>query len=132
MSTTPVGDIVTDRDLELEIGEGAFKRLAPDTSDGESARQRTFDDLLDQLANRTPPIHEQNLVDLSELKVTIVYGACARLYRSNISTGSMDDLNAAQHKIYHKQYEQRADRLRPTVTGGLKAAGGFSIKTSRR
>ncbi len=130
MSTANVNSVATDKDLTNEIGEGAFARLAPDTADGQDARQRAFDDVLDQLANRVPAVRETDLSDLSELNVVVVYGAVSRLYRSSITTGDSSDVNSAQAKFYHKQYERRVDDLRPTITGSRIAAPG-SIKFNR-
>ena len=130
MSTADVDDVATDLDITDEIGEVPFGRLARDSSDGQKARQRALDDVLDKLRNRVPPIRETDLSDISELRFVVVYGAVARLYRSSMTTGDGSDVNSAKFQFYNKQYERRSDELRPTVTGNRIAAPA-SIKLNR-
>lgn len=125
MSSIDVNTVLTDSDLEDEITEKGLQDLVTDSDDGLKARQLALDDVLYQLANRVPPIAESDLSDLAaELKIPCVYGACARLYRNNMTTGQPEDFNHMQWKAYHKQYEMRVDNLRPTVSGGLRGAPG--------
>ena len=128
MSTNAVADIVTDTDLSNEIGEDQFTALTPKVNDGLNARQLTLDDLLDKIRNRVPPILESNLVTLEEIRIPCVYGAIARLYRKNMTTG--DDVFSKKAKHYQDEYNSRVQDLRPTVTGGRRAAPG-SIRTFR-
>lgn len=129
MSTNAVNDIVTDSDLSEEIGEDQFAILTPKVNDGLRARQLTLNDLLDKLKNRVPPIHEANLIELEELRIPCVYGAVARLYRKNMTTG--DDVFTAKAVLYMKDYDRRVQDLRPTVTGGRIGAPS-SIRTFRQ
>jgi hypothetical protein len=61
----------------------------------------------------------------------VVYGAIARLYRNNITTGTEEDVSAAKHKIYQRLFESSVSALRPTVQGSY-VSGGRSIAFSRR
>ncbi len=125
MSTIDVNTVVTDSDIEDELTEKELARLTTDSDDGLKARQLALDDILYQLANRVPPITEADLSNLvAELKIPCVYGACARLYRNNMTTGDPADINHMKWKSYHKEYEVRVDNLRPTVAGGLRGAPG--------
>lgn len=126
-----VADVCTDKDLEKELGESEFARLAPDSADGEDARQNALDDLIDQMGNRRVPVRESAIVDPGELRQTVVYGACSRLYRASITTGSGDDVNSTKANWYDRKYERNANNIRPTVTGNRKAAPS-SISLSRR
>lgn len=130
-SIIAIADVCTDEDLEKELGKGEFARLAPDSADGEEARQNALDDLLDQMENRRHPVRENAIVDPTQLRQTVVYGACSRLYRASITTGSGDDVNSAKAKWYDRKYERNANNLRPTITGNRKPAPS-SIAFSRR
>ncbi len=123
MSTIDVNTVLTDSDIEDEITEKGLADLVTDSDDGLKARQLALDDVLYQLANRVPPVAEADLSNLAaELKIPCVYGACARLYRNNMTTGDPADFNHMQWKSYHREYEMRVQDLRPTVAGGLRAA----------
>lgn len=126
MSTTDVNTVVTDEDLEDELGEKEVATLVADADDGEQVRQLAFDDVLDQLLNRVPPIRETHLTTMSELKITIVHAACARLYRRNVTTS--EGRSAAMAKHYQKEYLRRVRDLRPTITGlRLGAPAGIRV-----
>jgi hypothetical protein len=131
-----VEGVATDADLAGELGsDEALLNLVTDPDADPSttliARQRALGEVLDGLRNRTPPVYEADLSDVTELSRVVVYGAIARLYRNNITTGTEEDVSAAKHKIYQRLFESSVNALRPTVQGSY-VSGGRSIAFSRR
>ena len=131
MSDTNVQLVATDKDLEDEVDEKEFCRLIGDSADGRQKRQLAFDDILYQLRNRVPPIQEGDLAVITELKIAVVYGAIARLYRDNMTTGGGDDINHSKAKHYQAMYKERVHQLRPSVAN-QKTGGPSGIAFHRR
>ncbi len=131
-----VESVATDADLAGELGSAeALDNLVTDPEADPSttlvARQNALRDVVDGLRNRVPPIYDSELSDVTELSRVVVYGALARLYRNNITTGTEEDVSAAKHKIYQRLYESALGALRPSLNGAF-VAGGRSIQFSRR
>ncbi len=131
-----VESVATDADLAGELGgEEALQNLVTDPDADPSttliARQNALREVLDGLRNRVPPVTEPELSDVTELSRVVVYGALARLYRNNITTGTEEDVSAAKHKIYQRLFESSVNALRPTLSGSY-VSGGRSIQFSRR
>lgn len=134
--TINIESVATDADLAGELGsEEALENLVTDPGADPSttliARQNALGEVLDGLRNRVPPIVDSELSDVTELHRVVVYGALARLYRNNITTGDEADVSAAKHKIYQRLFESALGALRPTLSGSY-VSGGRSIQFSRR
>lgn len=119
-------------DVAAELGsQEVVDSLETVTSNASSAMQWALDEALWHLRNRVPPIADSDLADVTELKMIVVYGAIARLYRQNITTGMGDDVSSAKHDIYNKMFSQRLSSLRPTLAASMVAAPA-SIALHRR
>jgi hypothetical protein len=134
--TLNVETVATDANLQDELGgAAALANLVADPDADPSitlqARTLTLAEVLSHLANRTPPVRPEYLSNASELGSVVVYGALARLFRNNITTGGMDDVNAAKHRIYQKLYESSLIALRPSQNQSVRS-GSSSIGFSRR
>jgi hypothetical protein len=131
MTVIDVALVALDSDIEDELGEDVFERLIDDATDGLKARTHALEDVEYELNNRVPPIRPGEVSDLSELKRVVVYGACAHLYKANLTTGSGDDINSAKHDLYREDFMKRLVNLRPTVGTQLRAASS-TIALHRR
>lgn len=130
-ATTEVTLVCEDVDLENEIGGSAALLALATPQLCRQARIGALDDVIDHLRNRTPPVLEANLADVSELRIAVRDGALARLYRQNMTTGDGEDVNARKAKDYQAAFMSAVNRLRPTLSGQLKA-GPASIALHRR
>lgn len=124
-----VEDVATDADLEAyTLGKSNLQDLLPgewlDDAAGEKlatiARQRALDFVLSKLANRRPPIRENDLTDLSELKTVVCYGALEILYRGAITHD--ESPNAGRAKAFGQMFRSELDALQPTVREGVTAS----------
>jgi len=131
-----VDSVASTGDLVSEIGsQAALDNLMKDPTESPSAatkaRQLALTEVLNHLKNRTPPVLESDLSNVTELAPVVVYGALARLYRNNITVGDNEDVSANKHRIYQRLFESSLSALRPTVQSLLKSASS-SITFSRR
>ena len=123
--TIDIETVATDGDLENEIGgPDALRNLRTELARSSTARRLALADVLLSLKFRTPPILESDIADPTELNQVVVYGALAKLYLQNVTTGDAEDVNFAKHKLYEKQYSSRLYALRPTVPVSLRSAPG--------
>jgi hypothetical protein len=130
--TIAIADVATHVDLANEVGsKSALDNLLNDTMSAKKALELTLADVVDHLRNRTPPIGESDIADVTQLRRVVVEGTLARLYRSNITTGDGEDVSSVKHKIYQRAYENTLAALRPDLTGGAVPAS-FSIAFHRR
>ena len=131
MSINDVNDVCTDADIENELsGSARLEDILPkDWVDAEQKRQVVFDRILSALKNRTPPITESSLADLSELTQVVAYGTIADLMFGSFTTEG--DKFHIQAKHWDARYVQALNALRPTVTA-LETAAPWSITISRR
>lgn len=129
--TVTIASVATSQDVANELGgQAALDNLTSESFTIKHVLDLTLADVLDSLVNRTPPVRDSDIQDPTQLKKSVVFGACARLYRNNITTGE-GDVSSAKHKIYQRQYESILSSLRPTV-GGVVAASSWSIPMHRR
>lgn len=131
-----VETVASDADLANELGgtealQNLVKDPEADPSNTLVARRNALNEVVDSLRNRTPPIYDSELSDVTELSRLVVYGAISRLYRNNITTGTEEDVSFAKHKLYQKLFESSMTSLRPTLSGVL-VGGSRSIQFSRR
>lgn len=134
--TIDVDSVCSSADLVAELGSQAaldnlVKDPAADPSPVAQARQLALAEVLDHLRNRTPPIFDGDMSDVTELGPAVVYGAIARLYRNNIVVGDNEDVSANKHKLYQRMFESRLQALRPTVQSAFRS-GSATIQFSRR
>jgi len=134
--TINVDSVASTADLVSELGsQAALDNLMKDPTENPSAatkaRTAALAEVLSHLRNRTPPVLEADLSDVTELAPVVVYGALARLYRNNIVVGDNEDVSANKYRIYQKLFESTLTGLRPTVQALLKA-GSATIQFSRR
>ena len=131
-----VNDVCTDADLIEEIGspEALSNLLARSLgNDSTPARRASMNDVLRMLSRRSPPIRDVDIVDPTELRAAVAYGALTRLYRQSITTA--DSVFALHSKTYANQFEDEVAGLRPRVAdldGESVSASAFSFGTERR
>ena len=131
MSITAIDTVCTDADLITQFGgEEAFGNVLPDGQpNAQPQRQVVFDRALTSLKNREPPVRETELVDVTELRQTVVYGAIAELcWAAMTETGDRWEKLA---KRYDGLYQSELSALRPSVAVG-QTAGTMSISIHRR
>lgn len=131
-----VNDVCTDADLIEEIGSPeALSNLLARSLDNDStpARRAAMNDVLRMLSRRSPPIRDVDIVDPTELRAAVAYGALTRLYRQAMTTA--DSVFAVHAKTYSNQFEDEVAGLRPRVAdldGESVSASAFSFGTERR
>lgn len=130
VSTTPIADVATDADISDELSAGELANVIDDGGDAEKVRQKAFDEVLKALPRRIPPIAESMLVDVTELKDSVVYGALSRLYL-NASHGAGDTFHT-KHRFWQRRFEAEVNGLVVTLPDVQRSAGGLSIPISRR
>ena len=146
MSTIDVEDVCTDADLEgYVLGKTNLQNLLPEDpawlTDPDAdydydanprvatiVRQQALDDVLEALAKRRPPIRETDLLDVTELKRPVAFGALHRLYTGQIQ--HEDSPNVAKAKHYCKAYEGAMAALQPSVLQGATASS-LSVRMHR-
>ena len=127
-----VEDVATDEDLHQEIGGvDALRNITSETNTAKQARQSALADVLFHFANQSPPIAEHDFIAPAELNRVVKFGALARLYRNNMTTGGGEDVHGAKARMFQKMYEGALGSLRPTVGASAKAAP-MSIALHRR
>lgn len=126
MSATNVDTVCTDQDLADEVlGLDRLEKLKPDDwSTFKPARQQVFDRVLKRLQQRTPPVMEADLHDVTELRDAVVYGVIALASRANMHTADSDNVHAANATHYHSRYMSEVATLMPTVSESQRAAPG--------
>lgn len=137
MSTTDVDDVATDADLSIYTGGvDRLQNLLPEDWHDEGAsekwakpaRQEAFDHVLRTIKARRPPILESDLVDVTELKLPVVFGALEIVYRSAIE--HEESPNKAKAKAFGDKFAAELSALQPSVSAG-STASSMSIRISR-
>ncbi len=133
-----IEDVCTDADLEkYTLGKSNLQDLLPDDDEwrGDTgktaaiARQRTLEVVLSSLARRRPPIRENDLSDLSELKTVTCYGSLEMLYNGAIR--HEDSPNVGRAKRFGQMFRDELASLQPTVSQGLVTPSSLSVRISR-
>lgn len=132
--TVLLSEVLTVDDVRDEVGGAdTLDNLQCDPKKVQDAMQRTLTDVLEALRNRVPPIVEGDIGTPSELRLTVLYGTCERLYLQNITTGDGKDIASVKHRHYSQRYLQHRRDLRPTIaSSGEKAGSNMSIALHRR
>lgn len=131
-TTLDADDIATDADLAIEVGGSSqLSNLIPADWSGSAkkARQAALEDMMRALRKRTPPVTEADLMDATELKSGVVYGACERLYRVAMTTP--DSVYATHRKLYAERFDEELDGFTPTLSEGERG-GPTSFVIERR
>jgi hypothetical protein len=146
MSTTNVDTVATDADLQVWTGgKRKLQDLLPDEAewfqtpasdydyDGNPKvatipRQRALDDVLVSLAKRRPPIRESDLLDVTQLRNAVVYGALAIVYGAAVQ--HEDSPNVERAKTFRKMFADEVAGLQPDVQAGATASS-LTIRISR-
>jgi len=120
MSTTAVDDVFTDQDLADELsGDAALQALLPQGwANAQKARQINLDAVLRDLRKLTPPLQEQDLADVTELRDACVYRTLWKLHQAAVvEQGDRFHLLA---KDFAKSFDREMRNLAPTVVGGAR------------
>lgn len=135
--TIDVNEVCTDENLIEEVGGAeALSNLLSRSlgNDSTLARRAALNDVLRMLSRRAPPITDADIVDPTELRAAVAYGALTRLYRQAITTS--DSVFALHAKTYQTQFDDEVNGLRPTVADdeldGDIHASAWSFGTERR
>lgn len=129
--TIDVNLVATDADLVNELGgaDTLANILPAGWTNGEPARVLALEDVIESLRRRSPPVLDNDLSIVSQLRRAVTYGALERMYR--IGMHSADDVFAVQQKLYEKRFNAEVLGLSPTLQGGARGSVG-SIGLSRR
>ncbi|MEQ8721036.1 MAG: hypothetical protein RID81_07150 [Sandaracinaceae bacterium] len=127
-----VEDVLTHEQLaNALLGSERLENLLPAAWDGDSStlRRAALDDVLEHLANRTPPIRETALPYPEDLRTATRYVAIERLYREAMTDER--DTFAVNRRIYEKKANTALASLSPRVGAGLRGPG-LSLQLERR
>jgi hypothetical protein len=129
--TISVGSVATDADLVNELGgAAALANILPaDWADAEQARTLALEDVIESLRRRSPPVAENDLANVTQLRRAVTYGALERLYR--MAMHGVDDVYAVQRKLYDTRFNAEVAGLSPLLLGGARGSVG-SIGIARR
>jgi len=127
-----VDDVAVDRDLEkYTAGRSGLQDLLPEDStwyesgggakSALPARQTALENVLKSLKNRRPPIYEYQLLDVTELKQAVVFGALEILYRGAVQ--HEDSPNAKKAKDFGDKYRAEVTSLQPQTNLGVASSG---------
>ncbi len=142
--TIDVEDVATDTDLEgYTLGKANLQKLLPDEwlMDPDEAydadtnfklatipRTNSLAEVLQAFRKRRPPIFETNLLDVTQLKQAVCFGALADLYTGAIQ--HEDSPNVERAKYYTKRFRDELASLQPDVQAG-STASSMSVRLSR-
>lgn len=132
--TVDVEQICTHADLLNEIGSTReLDRLIPkeDAGDTSRFRQLAAEEAIKALGRRSPPVYLADLLDLTELRDLVAYGAAMRLYRLALTGAADSDAQMAKFKHYRDAFDAELDALAPTVSDGGRGATS-AVSVSRR
>lgn len=118
-----IDDVCTHDQLADEVGGAAvLAELLPDewASDSAKARQASLDRVLSALARRTPPIREEDLRDVTELRRAVLMGAAEHVYRMGMH--APDDAFGTRQKVYERDFWGELNGLNPTLSDGAQGA----------
>lgn len=130
--TIAIDDVCTHADLASEVGGTAvLEDMLPSEWAGSSAtaREAALRDVLTSLRRRTPAIREEHLLDVTELRDAVAYGALERIYRAAMTTP--DGLHAEQRKLYSSRFDDECAGLVPTLLDDEEGSA-FSFSLERR
>lgn len=132
-TTVDVDSVATDADLVEELGdETILNRILPKSSkDSRPFRKKALEATTKALSRRTPPIRDSDLSDVTELRDCVVYGALARIYASNMTSGSEDALFTAKAQEWSDAYDNELEALQPTLGDEVRGPS-MSITVHRR
>lgn len=137
MSATDVDSVCTDADLEIHTGghEGLQALLPEDWHDtgaaekwAKPARQLALDITLRSLKSRRPPVFEADLLDVTELRLPVMFGALEIIFGAAIQ--HEDSPNEAKSKMFGKRFQAELAGLQPSVQAG-STASSMSVRLSR-
>jgi len=138
--TIPVASVATDADLEIYVGGVAkLQGLLPSewlaegapaggTKTATIALQAALDSALAALKSRRPVVLWSDLLDVSELKVSVCYGALEVIYRAGIEYENSPNQDLA--KTYGAKFRAELAALQPSTRLGATASS-MSIRISR-
>lgn len=129
-----VEDVLTHEQLDDYLGNQltAKTHLAPnDDLDTVKVRTWALDEVLAELAERTPPIYEHSVAVAAELRRPVRHAAAMRLYDLAATSGQDAELFWAKMRAEEKRYRSAVDGQRITVSTGVQATTR-SIGISRR
>lgn len=129
-----VDDVLTHSQLDDYLGgQLTAQTYLATVGDTDTAKARTWalDDVLDRLAERTPPVYEADVTIVTELRRAVRHGAAMHLYDLATTSGNDAEVWHAKMKAEEKRFQSAIDGLKPTVSTGVQAtASSFGI--SRR
>ena len=134
-----VETVATDADLcAYTLGRSSLNDLIPDdeawlASDGVSksaavARRTALANVLAALLRRRPVISEADLIDPSELRQVVCYGALEILYRGAIQ--HEESPNVGRAKSFAALYASELQSMQPSVRAGATTSS-LSVRLSR-
>lgn len=138
--TIAVSDVATDADLEIYVGGSAkLQGLLPSEwlAEGEAeggaktatkALEAALDTTLVALKSRRPVVLWSDLLDVTELKTSVCYGALEVIYRAGLEYENSPNQELA--KTYGAKFRAELAALQPSTRLGATASN-LSIRISR-
>lgn len=121
MSTTTLDpdDIATEAQLDEYLGgqlRGHTGLLPPSWEDAKPARRFALESVMAHLRRLAVPIYEHHLLDPTELRDAVLFGAAAHLYRLAITRGGDVEVFAVLEKRYSDLFKTEVATLAPKVS----------------
>lgn len=133
-----VEDVCTDDDLEAHtLGRSNLQDIIPNDwldetlgrKSAAQARQHVLnEEVLKELRMRRPPILEDHLADLTELKLCVCFGTLAMLYMGSATNEESPYMKKA--KYFAEKYKAAKAELQPTLLLGATTSS-ISFRMSR-
>ena len=140
--TLDVDSVATDEDLEqYTLGADRLQSLLATTDwwvdladeakgkTAKPARQKALDLVLKALDRRRPRISPEQLLDVTQLKDAVCYGALEILYRGAVDHEGSP--NVARASAFAKKFGDETSSLQPDLASNFSSPSGLSVRIHR-
>lgn len=131
MTVLNVDDICTDADLVNVVGSSdRVTRACPSLAQRNAFRAAALQDVVDALAQRSPPVFETDLTAPTELRSAVAYRALHKIFLSAVADDG--DMHHVLARNYDREYQSAARARFSVQPGGLSSPAGWGFTLERR